>query len=294
MRPFLRAAAFLLLLWPTGVRAEDPVEVQATPPRATGWWTGDQLIHEALFLPPPGMVLDPASLPRPRALTYWLDLVAVEVTEAKIDGRPGYLLRSTWQSFYAPMEPTLLEVPAYSLTFRPESDTEGPALTAQSLGWSFTTSPLLSVRAPVTMLGIAPDALPDPVPEAPLWRRVAAMAALCLLALGLLAHGQGWPPFARRRRDLPLTRAHHLARRAPTEGARALALHRGLDGANGAPLLASDLPGFLLRRPEFGPLGKDLADFFDRSTRAFFGGEPMTGDSAPLIRQLAAIERGRR
>lgn len=304
--PAALCAAALPVLLSTGARAEDPARVQtavqtavqagvqATPPRTSGWWVGDRLTHEALFLPPPGMRPDPASLPRPRAVTYWLDLISVSLDQTTLDGRPAYRLRSIWQSFYAPMEPTVLEVPGLDLTFRPAPGSDAPALTVQAPGWSFTTSPLLPLRTPATAQMIAPDAPADPRPEAPLWRRVAAMAGLCLMALGLLAHGQGWPPFARGRRDLPLTRAHHLARRAGDETARALALHRGLDGANGGPLLAADLPGFLLRHPEFRPLATDLADFFDRSTRAFFGETRISGDSRRLIRQLAAIERGRR
>ena len=291
-RFYATALLLTLSLAPAPLRAQ--IEVTVAPPRANGWWTGDQLVHEALVLPPPGFRIDPASLPRPRSLTYWLDLVTITSREVTVAGRPGYLLRSTWQSFYAPMEPTLLDVPGYALVFRAGDAPSAPEQRAEVPAWQFVTSPLRPILAPTAAEEMAPDAGLAPLPEAALWRRVAGMAVLCLLALGILAHGQGWWPFARSRPDLPLTRALRRARRTQDAQARALMLHRGLDGANGAPLLAADLPDFLRRRPEFSPLAAELAAFFDQSGRAFFGGAPMTAQTFPLLARLAAIERGRR
>lgn len=281
-----RALALLLAL---SAPAAAEVELRADPPRGHGWWLGDRLTHVATLLPPPGFALDPASLPRPRAVAYWLDLTGVRTEPVRIDGRDGLRIVTDWQNFYAALEPVARDVPPYALRFL---GPDGAVETAEVPGWSFVTSPIRPILAPSTPDALQPDAGITPPRTAALTRALPGFGLLALLALAGLAFNQGWWPF-HARPGRPFTRAARALRRAGDPRGRMLALHRGLDAANGAPLLGPDLPGFLARRPEFAPLRAELDAFFASSGRLFFGDGVAGTDPAPLARRLAAIERGR-
>lgn len=291
MRRILPALIFALTFAPL---AGAEVEIRADPPRGYGWWIGDRLVHEALLLPPPGHVIDPASLPRPRAVTYWLNLTAVELREVKVEGRPGYRLRTEWQSFYAPLEPTALEVPPIDLRFLAAKAAGTETENARIPGWSFVSAPIRPILAPSTPEALQPEA-GLPMPETGrIDRALAGFTLLAGLWLAMIAYLCCWWPF-HHRPDHPLTRAARRMGRAGGDRGRVLALHRGLDAANGAPLLAADLDAFLSRRPEFAPLARELQAFFDRSAQMFFGSEAEADDgrTASLATRLARIERGR-
>ncbi len=283
-------ALALLALFLIALPARAEVELRADPPHGYGWWLGDRLIHVVTLAPPPGFTLDRASLPRSRAVEYWLDLTGVRVDEIRIEGRDGVRITTEWQNFYAALEPAARDVPPWQARFLgPEGATE----TAEVPGWSFVTSPIRPILAPSNAAALQPDVGISPLPAGDYARATAGFALLALLALAGLAFNQGWWPF-HARPERPFTRALSRLRRAPDAPARMLALHRGLDAAHGAPLLSADLAGFIAAHPEFAPLGPDLEGFFAQSGQLFFGaGAAGDFDPRPLARRLAAIERGR-
>ena len=286
----MRRALALPLLLALALPAAAEVELRADPPRAYGWWLGDTLTHVVTLVPPPGFTLDPASLPRPRAVEYWLDLTAVRTEAVRIEGRDGARIITEWQNFYAALEPARRDVPPWEARFL---GADGAAETARVPGWSFVTSPIRPILAPSNPAALQPDAGIAPLPAGRYARASLGFGLLALLALAGLAFDQGWWPF-HARPERPFTRALARLRRAPDARGRMLALHRGLDAAHGAPLLAADLPGFLAAHPEFAPLRAELEAFFARSARLFFGdGGGEAADALPLARRLAAIERGR-
>ena len=80
---------------------------QVENPRPYGWWLGDELVQRIRIK---GQV-DPSSLPRPRAVDYWLDLRDV----ARRDLPGGTELTLRWQNFYSALEPRERQVPASAI-----------------------------------------------------------------------------------------------------------------------------------------------------------------------------------
>lgn len=267
----------LLALLPFPALAQ-PV-VTAENPHGYGWWLGDELLQRIELGLQPGVTVDPASLPKPRAVDYWLDLrsVGTEKTET------GLRLTLHWQNFYSALEPSQRDVPPQPIRL-----TDGTAI--QLPGFAFVTSPIRPIMAPSTPDQLQPDPrfrLIDPTPA-----RIGlglSLAALGLSILVLVWH-QAWGPF-RARPARPFTRAARVMARNPD---RRL-LHRALDAAFGRVLIGADLPRFLASNPQFQPLANRLTAFFAASDATFFGkgNQPDPAEALTLARALSRIERGR-
>ncbi|WP_119168462.1 nonribosomal peptide synthetase MxaA [Algihabitans albus] len=305
----MRLATTLLLATlalPAEAVAETTLDV--APPREHAYWIGDRLTHRIFLTLPEGHALDRSTLPRPRSVTYWLDLREVAVASVERAGGRALEITTLYQTFYAPLEPKRLEVPAYLLRVNgPEGarDLEVPA-------WSFFTSPIRPILAPTTPDQLLPD---DGYVGIVAQREEIATAVSALLALfgaiGLTWH-QAWPPF-HRRSARPLAVAQRQVRRLARVSGEVplrpmcLAVHRGLDGTFRRPLLGADLDVFLTGRPEFAPLREQLQRFFQLSAVLFFAAtdarrqadpaiavpETALPEIAGLADRLAAIERGR-
>lgn len=281
----MKALSFLLLLLPFPALAQ--IEVAAKNPREYGWWLGDLLEQRLAVTLPEGTALDTASLPRPRNVTYWLDLAKVETRETG----DTVEITLTWQNFYSALEPSRREVPGSVIRFSDGSETRLP-------GFSFVTAPIRPILAPST-----PDQLqPDPdyrlVNTGPNASGLGLSAASLVLSAGLLAFHQGWWPF-HRRAARPFTRAARriASMRGAEAGALRQVLHRAFDAAFGRVLISAELGRFLDERPQFRSLEMRLAKFFAASNAAFFGrggSQDSPGEIAALARDLAALERGRR
>ena len=282
--------------------------LELSVPREHAYWIGDVLTHRATLSLPEGYLLDRSTLPRPRSVTYWLDLTDVAVSPVGGAGEEALEITTRYQTFYAPLEPTRRTVPAYLIRLKgPEGvrDLEVPA-------WSFVTSPIRPILAPATPGELRPDDRYVRIDARRAQIATAVFALLGLVGLFGLAWHQAWPPF-RRRAARPLTAAYRQARRVARSRQEdrlrltCLALHRGLDGAFKRPLLGADLNSFLAARSEFVPLHAHLQRFFEMSGALFFAG-PNAGDQAAsdtafseapmleivaLAKRLAAIERGR-
>ncbi|WP_256714684.1 nonribosomal peptide synthetase MxaA [Rhodovulum visakhapatnamense] len=257
------------------------------PPREYGWWLGDQLVQTVTLDLPEGVSLDPASLPRPRGVAYWLDLVRVEAHETAGTAR----ITLVWQNFYSALEPSRREVPAQPVRLSDGSLRDLP-------GFAFVTAPIRPIRAPSTQDQMRPDPdfrLVDPGPS----RLGLVLSGAGLLSVAAaLAFQQGLWPF-HRRPARPLTRAARQLSRmrgaAPDEAARVL--HRALDATCGRVLIGAELDRFIVQRPEFRPVQDRLATFFAASDARHFGRGgtgPETAGMRDLARVLAGIERGRR
>ncbi|SEA96598.1 nonribosomal peptide synthetase MxaA [Rubrimonas cliftonensis] len=270
-------AAFIVLCG----AAATAQELVHTPPRVHGWWMGD-VLEERLALPE-GWRVDPASLPRPRAVEYWLDLRAVTVVEGEI------VLE--WQTFYSPLEPLERRVPPTPLRL---IGPDGPR-DYSAPGFTFVTAPIRPILAPSSPDQLRPDADFIGQDARGAQARTAAFAALALAALAGLARHQAWPPF-RPRPARPLTAAARAVARLGDDGLAAMrALHRGLDAAAGRALASDGLDAFLSARPELAHCAERLRTFFARSDAAFFAAAPApsAAEIAELARALADAERGR-
>ncbi|MBH0237882.1 nonribosomal peptide synthetase MxaA [Methylobrevis albus] len=297
----MRAVGTGLLLLLTGVAPAAAAEprVVLEPPRGHGWWMGDQLGARVRIEVDAGLAVDTAALPRPRPIDYWLDLVAVVVEPAGDagPGRTAFDLRLTYQTFYAPLEPKQLVVPAATVGF---SGPDGP-VTVTVPAWRFVTAPLREIMAPTVPAAMRPNVPLALADTRPLQVGTLAAAALALLSVTGLAHHRAWWPF--RRRDRPFAAAAGVIARLPADTGGAglkpgfAALHRAFDASFGRRMLGEDIGDFLARRPAFRGALVETAAFFTASRQLFFsrGDAGLDFDRARLAglaKRLAAIERG--
>lgn len=276
-------------------------------PRPFGHVIGDTLeltVEIALDAP---FQLDPASLPRPRALNYWLELNDVRLVDAGVEGgAQRYTLSLTYQTFYAPLEPRRLEIPAMPLT-AVDGDRR---IELRVPPWSFLMSPLREVvsTGPGSAMTPRPDLAPRPIPTGDARLGLAAALGGVLLALVALAWQLGWPPFVHRARR-PFAQAARAVRASlpaangvPSPSAyrsALLALHRAFDSTAGRGVFAEDLPGFFAAHPAFATVEAEVQRLFAASRRVFFG-EDITEaarelpppEILSLARRLRAVERG--
>lgn len=280
-------------------------QVDLFAPRPFGYFLGDLIAQDAIITLDPGYRLEESALPRPRSVTYWLDLRAARLAELpEKDGARRYRLTLTYQSFYAPLEPRALDIPAVALMARDGARTL--ALTVPA--WTFVASPLREIVASraANPMALRPDIAPAPHPLAADLRRAAGAAVVALASFAGLARLRGWGPFGRRR--LPFAAAaREMARARPGQAPAEiyeqalLHLHRAFDASAGRRLLADDVPAFLAAAPHFGGAAGDIARFFAASRVAFFGAGARAAMAAlppealaPLARRLATAERSGR
>ncbi len=290
----------LMLLPSAAVLAQEPAVTVATP-QHHGWWIGDVLPITATLRVDPGIDLDPSSLPRPGPVTYWLDLRSVAIERDAVEaGQRTIVLGLEYQTFYTPLEPKEMTVPAVPLDFVGGG---GARSSLELSSWSFVTSPIREIMEASTPAAMAPDSRLSVIDTFPAQMRAAGGLVVCLLALLALAWHHGIGPFARRSRPLASAagQVRRLMRKEQAESYRAalLVLHRALDATFERRLLADDVGTFLARRPRFGGLGEELSAFFSASRALFFGagdGEAHRRmppqDLVRLANRLAAAERG--
>ncbi|PZQ82254.1 MAG: nonribosomal peptide synthetase MxaA [Ancylobacter novellus] len=276
-------------------------------PRPFGHVIGDTLeltVEIALDAP---FRLDPASLPRPRALNYWLELNDVALVDDGVKGEvQRYTLNLTYQTFYAPLEPRRLDIPAMALTAM-DGDRR---IELRVPAWSFLMSPLREIvsTGAASAMTPRPDLAPRPIPTGRTRLGLTLALAGALAALAALAWQLGWPPFGRRARR-PFAQAARAVQASlpgasdpPSPSAyrsALLALHRAFDATAGRGVFTEDLPGFFAAHPAFATVEKEVQRLFAASRRVFFGedaagatGELPPGELVALARRLRAVERG--
>lgn len=273
-------------------------------PRPFGYVIGDAIALTAEIALDAPYVLDPASLPQPRPLDYWLDLRDVRLKDHGIeDGVRRYTLDLVYQTFYAPLEPRRLAIPAVAL-----SAIDGERrVTVNVPAWSFLMSPLREIISvtPGQAMALRPDIAPQPIPTAATMRRLIAALGLALAAFLALAWQKGWGPFGRRR-SRPFAQAARAiaaplatAPDAPSYRRALLALHRAFDATAGKGVFAEDLPAFFEAHPAFRAAEAEVRRLFAASRRAFFGEDPQGAqrelpplELVAISRRLRAVERG--
>lgn len=302
----LRAALGLWLAMVSIAPAAAQVRaVDLYAPRAFGYVIGDTIAHRVEIELDAPYRLDPASLPQPRPLDYWLELKDVRIKDHGPDGTlRRYTLDLVYQTFYAPLEPKRLDIPGLTL-----SAVDGEHRAAIAVPpWSFLMSPLREVVATGggPAMALRPDLPPRPIPTARTVYALVASSALALLALAALAWRMGWWPF-NRRPSRPFALAARAVRTAlgrsspatpssPAYRAALLALHRAFDMTAGKGVFAEDLPAFFDTHPAFRAVEGEVRRLFAASRRVFFGGGE-DGDELPpvellsLSRRLRAVER---
>jgi mxaA protein len=279
--------------------------VEVRTPRPFGYFLGDLVQAQVDLVVEPGFRVQAASLPQPGALTYWLDLRTVSVSQSDMGDARRVRLALTYQNFYAALDARTLEIPGFTVTFVSESEHGATTAKAEVPPWSFNVSPLREVQPPARddpRDYMRPDGQVGPGDPRAFLMGAAGSAALALLAFGGLARDRTWWPF-RARRGRPFAIAARRLRALAREPEAAtgqrdalLALHHAIDAAAGRRLLADDLSGFLDAHPAYRGEAAGLAHFFEASRRTFFGPGAghdafSLGDLASLGQRLARAER---
>lgn len=279
--------------------------------RPFGYFVGDTIERSFEIDTGADDKLEPASLPRPGALNYWLEIRSISHTTTKKAGRATHKISLVYQTFYAPIDPRKIAIPDVSLTITTEKGPETVVLP----GVKVIASPIREIFPEKSGETAETFLRPDPVPNL-----ISAASAINLLSLSLGAaalifaliarHLAWWPfnsraarPFAKAARDIThVLSGSHGGMAAQREAA--LILHRAFDESAGERLLAADVARFLEARPEHQDSADAIARFFEASRVLFFSstqsGRPQGEEvlSAALLRDLAARlrseERGAR
>ncbi|MBG0810104.1 nonribosomal peptide synthetase MxaA [Methylosinus sp. H3A] len=303
MRAGLLALSLLLALIGQAAAAEVK-SVRLYADRSFGFFVGDLVTARLEIVADSALRLQTASLPRPGALDYWLDLRDMRLREeAAGDGLTRWNVELTYQLFYVALDVRELKIPPFSLRFTREGATE----TVQAPAWEIGVSPLREVlpqRRDDPTDYMRPDASVAEGDATTPAIRAGVFLALAFGASILVAHDRGWPPFHRRRARVFAAAARRIAsltRRGDETARRAamLALHRAIDETAGRRIFAEDLGAFLSHNTALVSAKEPLERFFATSRALFFGVANMGADLSladivALARSLAALERSAR
>jgi mxaA protein len=285
-------ALLLALAAGTQAIAAQP-SIRVSEPRPFGYFLGDTIRRDVFIRIGPGDELDRGSLPRPGPLNYWLELSSADLVEGRDGDDEVYRLSLVYQTFYAPLDPRKLTIPAFKL----KVDTAQGASELAVPAFPFITSPLRQLftekgdtGADATVL--RPDRSPGRLPTGAERTALLIAGLTGIASLVALAWHNAWWPFRR-----PVTRpfteaARYLqanAKRLRGAGgyrAALLKVHRAFDLSAGQRLLADDVGAFLARHPQFAPLAPDVERLFASSRQAFFANDV---DGARAVMPLPAI-----
>jgi len=291
----------LLLSVLVGVVASNTAWARATSlaikePRAFGYFIGDTLTREVILNVGEGQSLDAASVPLQGPVNYWLELSDVKLkTDVRGDGTT-YRLSLKYQTFYAPLDPRRLVIPALTLKVMGGKDT-GEVRVPE---FGFLTSPVRLLFAQSSQSsGSAVELQPDaPVHRVTTGHERTGMLVSGLIALASLiglAWHQAWWPF-RRRPSRPFTDAARYlkanASRLEDAGGYRIALlklHRAFDISAGKRLLSDDVGAFLSARPEFAPYADQVEHLFSSSRQAFFANDDQRAQAEMPLKALADL-----
>lgn len=281
--------------------AAEGVQGQATvatvEPRAFGYFLGDVIRREVIVTLRPGAKLEPASLPRPGPLSYWLELRAVDLDETDVAADTEVHLSLSYQAFYAALDPRRLTLPGFTLKIA-GANAEGTE-NATIPPFEFVMSPLREIfpgkESEPTTIELRPDLAPHRLATATERTGILVSSLGALATFVLLAMHYAWWPF-HQRRTRPFTEAARFlkSRAAHLSGdggyrAALIKLHRAFDTAAGRRVLPDDIAGFLAEHPEFAPLSADIAKLFACSRSAFFGNDVSSARAAMPIAAIAEL-----
>ena len=239
--------------------------ITISAPRDIGFFAGDLVEADVDLVVADGAAIEPASLPHPGPIDYWLDLRSIDVEKRTEGSNWRYTLKMLYQNFYDALDARPQEIPAFSVAFTKDGTTESADVQA----WTIGVSPLREVAPPVKEdpkdYMRADEAAPL-IQIASLWRAAGAVAVAVALALAVLAYDRVWWPF-RAPKTRPFGDAvRGLRKLRDRQGVEdgylqsLLILHRGIDQTDGRRVLADDAPAFLRRHPILRPWATVLRD----------------------------------
>jgi mxaA protein len=297
----------LLTIWlltPLTVLAADtPARIlQQDQGRNYGVMVGDMIQHRFIVEVQAPYSLIQSSIPQPGDLSYWLELMDIDVSTKESDEKILYLIELNYQTFYAPLDVRSLNIPAIPLDFSADER----RFQLRLPDWEFTMSPIKEIVprgvgndndvAAFMKAAIAPRSfsLAD-TNERLLYITVATLLTLiALLWLSGLLPKLGRSPFVLAAREIRRIKRGGIQ---STDDYLAClqAVHKAINHRAEATVFSGQLDHFIENYPQFSSLKAELSTFFDRSRDAFFMDKrpdhSVINDCLTLCRQLAAADK---
>jgi mxaA protein len=265
------------------------IAVSVQQPRAFGYVIGDTLEQRISLLAPPGVRLDPRSLPRAGRQGLWLELSPPRLTADERNDGTRYRLSLDYQIINVPQQVLTIDLPAVALAFGARDG----RLTAMVDEWPITVAPITPtyVLARAGLTQTQPDAPPS-APDTASYRRLTILWIACVLAIvggaivqrrGILWLRHGARPFARAAREI--AKLSRLPQERATYRRGLQCLHRAFDAAAGHAVFGDRLTPLFTARPELLRLRAEIEQFYAASQREFFGARP----AAESLREVLAL-----
>lgn len=304
---------FVVLAWGPADAAIDAVNIYE--PRNFGYFIGDTLERNVEVITSGSTELFTAALPRPGALTYWLDLIAIDYTERVENGRRIYDIKLKYQIFYSALDAARLSIPSFPLKFKHPSsvaaDASAPSDADEAASKSSASVPAFTLVVSPLRDIVLDDLMPEKTRELSdtlrpdvaaheigvvSKERVLALSAAALAASGILMlwHYAIWPfgkrggrPFTLADRQIRDLLAY--GRGDPSYRDALLILHRAFDEAAGHRLFAEDASLFTKQHPRFAGLAPRLKSFFESSRLYFFADDRRAAEERFSIEKVKKL-----
>lgn len=297
----------LLTIWllsPLTVLATDlPARIlQQDQGRNYGVMVGDIIQHRFVIEVQAPYTLIQSSLPQPGDLSYWLELIDIDVSTKESDEKTLYLIELNYQTFYAPLDVRSLSIPAIPLDFSADER----RFQLRLPDWDFTMSPIKEIVP--SGVGNENDVAafmkaaigPRTFSLAGANERLIYLVVATLLTLIALLWLSGLLPKLGRSPFVLATREIRRIKRGGIQStddylACLQAVHQAINQRAEATVFSGQLDHFLETYPQFSGLRADLSTFFERSRDAFFMDKrpdhSVISDCLLLCRQLAAADK---
>lgn len=285
------------------VAADAPARIlQQDQGRNYGLMVGDTFQHRFLVEVQSPYTLIRSSIPEAGSLSYWLELVDVEVTTKQTDEKTLYLIELNYQTFYAPLDVRRLTIPAIPLDFSAEKQ----RFQIRLPDWDFTMSPIKEIApsgvgndndvAAFMKAAISPQSFSlAEIHQRLLYLALAvAMTLAGLLWLSGLLPNLGHSPFVLAAREIRRIKRNGIQ---STDDYLAClqAVHQAINHRAEASVFSGQLDHFLEKFPQFSGLRTELNRFFSLSRDAFFldkrPDHSVISDCLDLCRQMAAADK---
>jgi mxaA protein len=271
--------------------AEARVTAIINPTQSNGIHLGDVLKRNVAIDVKLPYQLSKSAYPVKGTVRNGIELVDINVESHPKNGMTEYRMYLSYQVFAHANVPTVMQLPAEPLLL-----SGGPkALHIDVPAWHFWFSPLVSADTATAKANLQPQAKPEPIDVSQHRHILLGLANLLAGALIVLVYinaDRRWLPFM----GGAFAQAHRRIKRlsnAEGEERRALLyMHQAFNQTYGGNLFAPDLDAFVTKHPNFAPMQKEIADFFERSNRALFAAPPH--DKGAFIRELTFLSKGLR
>lgn len=264
-----------------------PLQI-VNPAQATGIHIGDVLNRQIEVQVDPKYQISQQALPLHGLVRNGIELADIQIEPLKGKQAPGYLIKLRYRVFANAHVPAMMELPAES--FALTGGTE--ALSIKLPAWPFWFSPLVPADIKNTKQHLIPQFKPTLIDQNMHRQRLAVLLALFLAGLAGLLYinaDSRWLPFM----NGAFARAHRQMKKLPRNQAsekEALSqLHQAFNRVHGANLFESDIADFLTKHPQYSKLGRDIEQFFQRSSQTLFS--EWNHDSAQFIGELISLSK---